>query len=551
MEQEAVPLEAIPSWGSTFCKEEGHEGSGGAGERSLPGEEKESPFAVNKEFNDKIKLWSGIPWKIAVDAVVNSTSETFESCEVFRGETIHVAAGPNLIKACRQIKSCRTSQACATEAFDIPVVKKIIHTVGPRYATKYHTAAENALCHCIWSSLEVLVEEKLRTIAMSCIYTHAKGFPRETGAHITSRTIRRYLEKHGSTVDVIVLCIPEANDLDIYEQVLPLYFPRTKEEERDVLGKIPENIGNERGESLMTHRDIRISEMPTGPTGPSSDNATLEGAYSGRGPVPRLGSKPNPGPASEKPKNKITSWGSDFIQMTESPDSKRSANAEGMTWKFGEVFGGFLNSLSNISFTTSSSSSSGQEAAGDLNHEQILRRALGHKTDDIHMMRILSKSLDHEGDPVLVITGVHFLVKAVDPERFVLYFVKEFESLCSGPYSVILLDTDTGPGNWPGFSFIRQVHNSLGDNHRLNLKGFYALHASFRLRSAAFFMQVTEPNVWGKLKYLDSLEELYAVVPRKNIRIPEHVAQFEAPEEKEAEEETVITRTVKNNEAFL
>ena len=121
---------------------------------------------------------------------MNSTSETFESSEIFRGETIHVAAGPLLAKACRQIKSCRTSQACVTDAFNLPV-KKIIHTVGPRYAAKYHTAAENALCHCIWSCLEALVEEKLRSIAFGCIYTHAKGFPRDVGAHVTARTIRR------------------------------------------------------------------------------------------------------------------------------------------------------------------------------------------------------------------------------------------------------------------------------------------------------------------------------------------------------------------------
>ena len=172
----AVPLEAIPSWGSTFSTETLEGNDGGRGEER--GSHTDSPFPVERDFNEKIKLWSGIPWKLAVDAVVNSTSETFESCEVFRGETIHVAAGPNLAKACREIKACRTSQACVTDAFNLPVVKKIIHTVGPRYAAKYHTAAENALCHCIWSSLEKLVEEKLRTIAIGCIYTRAKGFPR-------------------------------------------------------------------------------------------------------------------------------------------------------------------------------------------------------------------------------------------------------------------------------------------------------------------------------------------------------------------------------------
>ena len=545
----AVPLEAIPTWGTTFLSEDGEpcvddEASHAEGEGR-------SPFPVAREFNDKIKLWSGIPWKIAVDAVVNSTSETFESCEVFRGETIHSAAGPNLVKACRQIKSCRTSQACATDAFDIPVVKKIIHTVGPRYAAKYHTAAENALCHCIWSSLEVLVEEGLRTIALGCIYTHAKGFPRETGAHITCRTIRRYLEKHGSTVDVIVLCIPEANDLDYYEQVLPLYFPRTRQEERKVISQIPANIGNERGESLMSHRDIRISETPAAGGGKIDETA------GGMPNFPRAARPPaDNSAAGERAKSEIVGWSSDFTSMTDSPDSRRGTNSEGMTWKFTDMFSSFFGSLSSMTITSTKQE---QGAAGDASegqsyHEQVLRRALGHKTDDIHMMRIVSKSLDFDGDPVLVITGVHFLVKAVDPERFVLYFVKEFDNLCSGTYSVVLFDTDTSQSNWPGFSFIRQVHNALGDNHRQNLKAFYVLHASFRLRSAAFFMQVSEPSVWGKLQYLESLDDLYTVIPRKNIRVPEHVVQLDEGSKVEETADTgaaAAPRTVKDNEAFL
>ncbi|KAJ0444688.1 putative Macro domain-containing protein [Helianthus annuus] len=37
-----------------------------------------------------------------------------------------------------------------------------IHTVGPKYAVKYHTTAENALSHCYRSCLELLVENELK-----------------------------------------------------------------------------------------------------------------------------------------------------------------------------------------------------------------------------------------------------------------------------------------------------------------------------------------------------------------------------------------------------
>lgn len=40
--------------------------------------------------------------------------------------------------------------------------RRIVHTVGPKYAVKYHTAAENALSHCYRSCLELLIDNGLR-----------------------------------------------------------------------------------------------------------------------------------------------------------------------------------------------------------------------------------------------------------------------------------------------------------------------------------------------------------------------------------------------------
>lgn len=42
------------------------------------------------------------------------------------------------------------------------ISRRVIHTVGPKYAVKYHTAAENALSHCYRSCLELLIENSLQ-----------------------------------------------------------------------------------------------------------------------------------------------------------------------------------------------------------------------------------------------------------------------------------------------------------------------------------------------------------------------------------------------------
>lgn len=44
--------------------------------------------------------------------------------------------------------------------------RRIIHTVGPKYAVKYHTAAENALSHCYRSCLELLIENGLQRLGV-------------------------------------------------------------------------------------------------------------------------------------------------------------------------------------------------------------------------------------------------------------------------------------------------------------------------------------------------------------------------------------------------
>lgn len=47
----------------------------------------------------------------------------------------------------------------------LALCRRVIHTVGPKYAVKYHTAAENALSHCYRSCLELLIENGLKRLS--------------------------------------------------------------------------------------------------------------------------------------------------------------------------------------------------------------------------------------------------------------------------------------------------------------------------------------------------------------------------------------------------
>ncbi|GAB2291586.1 hypothetical protein Dimus_025841 [Dionaea muscipula] len=174
---------------------------------------------------------------------------------------LHAAAGPGLAEECASLGGCRTGMAKMTSAYDLPA-RKVIHTVGPKYAVKYHTAAENALSHCYRSCLALLIENGLRSIAMGCIYTETKNYPRESAAHVAIRTVRWFLEKQKDKISAIVFCTATSSDTEIYKRLLPLYFPRDKHEEEIAILKLPADVGDENGETVIDERKIRIKPLP-------------------------------------------------------------------------------------------------------------------------------------------------------------------------------------------------------------------------------------------------------------------------------------------------
>jgi hypothetical protein len=77
-----------------------------------------------------------------VDGVVNSCTTHLEPTDEYAA--LYRAAGPGLAEECATLGGCRTGEAKLTRGHQLPS-PHVIHTVGPRYATRYKTAAENAL----------------------------------------------------------------------------------------------------------------------------------------------------------------------------------------------------------------------------------------------------------------------------------------------------------------------------------------------------------------------------------------------------------------------
>lgn len=380
--------------------------------------------------------------------------------------------------------------------------------MGPKYAVKYHTAAESALSHCYRSCLELLVENGLESIAMGCIYTEAKNYPREPAAHVAIRTVRRFLEKQTDKITAVVFCTISSSDTEIYKRLLPLYFPRDKQEEEIASLKLPADVGDENGEPIIDERKIRIKTLP-------AEAATSKYPVAVPADISGL---------TRRRDSKMDSFlDPTFMSIIKDPDLRRkeqwekSAQAKkgfncAKLLGFGDLGGPALSAAEEYSL-----------------HSRYLAKANSLNLSEIAEMKIIYRGgVDSEGRPVMVVVGAHFLLRCLDLERFVLYVVKEFEPLIQKPYSIVYFHSAASLQVQPDLGFMKRLQQMLGRKHQRNLQAIYVLHPTLGLRSAIFGLQLlVDGDVWKKVVYVDRLMHLFRYVPREQLTIPDFVFQHD------------------------
>nr|XP_035158750.1 ADP-ribose glycohydrolase MACROD2 isoform X2 [Callithrix jacchus] len=217
-----VPLNTILSW-----KEEVK------GKSQNDEENTQEISQMKKSLAEKVSLYRGDITLLEVDAIVNAANASLLGGGGVDG-CIHRAAGPCLLAECRNLNGCDTGHAKITCGYDLPA-KYVIHTVGPIARGHINGSHKEDLANCYKSSLKLVKENNIRSVAFPCISTGIYGFPNEPAAVIALSTIKEWLAKNHHEVDRIIFCVFLEVDFKIYKKKMNEFFSvDDNEEEEDV-----------------------------------------------------------------------------------------------------------------------------------------------------------------------------------------------------------------------------------------------------------------------------------------------------------------------------
>lgn len=154
--------------------------------------------------------------KLDVDAIVNAANTTLLGGGGVDG-AIHRGAGPELVAECRTLGGCRPGEAKITRGYRLPA-RFVIHTVGPVWRGGKHGEPET-LANCYRNSLQVALENRIKTIAFPAISCGAYGYPVEKAAQIAFETTREFLALNDDIQKVIFIAWGE-EIYNAYERLL-------------------------------------------------------------------------------------------------------------------------------------------------------------------------------------------------------------------------------------------------------------------------------------------------------------------------------------------
>ena len=185
-------------------------------------------------IRDRMSIWQGDITRLAVDAIVNAANSQMLGCFVPMhtciDNCIHTFAGVQLRAECaRQMEQLKsrygrdyeqpTALPMLTDAYNLPA-RKVIHIVGPIVQGRLTTSLENDLAACYRNTLDMCLENGLKSVAFCCISTGVFHFPNKRAAEIAVQTVTGWLSEHPGGMERVIFNVFKDEDKAYYEQLL-------------------------------------------------------------------------------------------------------------------------------------------------------------------------------------------------------------------------------------------------------------------------------------------------------------------------------------------
>ena len=176
---------------------------------------------------DNLSIWQGDITRLEVDAIVNAANSMMLGCflpmHTCIDNQIHTFAGIQLRQECNEkMDQLRARYGPDYEqATAIPMLtEKVIHIVGPIVANKLTLELEKNLEDCYTNTLDMCLENGLKSVAFSCISTGVFHFPNKRAAEIAVNTVGKWSLKHPNSMDRIIFNVFKDEDKKYYEELL-------------------------------------------------------------------------------------------------------------------------------------------------------------------------------------------------------------------------------------------------------------------------------------------------------------------------------------------
>lgn len=151
------------------------------------------------------------------DAIVNAANSTLLGGGGVDG-AIHSAAGPELLSECITLGGCKSGEAKLTKAYNLPC-DYVIHTVGPIYNAMADKAeAERTLISCYMSSLRLLKDKGLHTIAFPSIATGVYGYPIEKASKTAKKAVNDFIKENRDYFVAVYFYCFSRYDFEVYSR---------------------------------------------------------------------------------------------------------------------------------------------------------------------------------------------------------------------------------------------------------------------------------------------------------------------------------------------